>query len=159
MRQAGIAAGLAAMLLAAGGCAGGEGEEGTIIQHFNSGQVLPTTLPFSEAVQVGNLLILSGQIGNVPGKLELVPGGMEAEARQVMENIRTTLASRGLAMRDVVKCTVMLADMSEWPAFNEIYRTFFEPPYPARSALGANGLALGARVEVECLAVTDRGDG
>lgn len=126
------------------------------VEHFNSGQVLPATLPFSEAVQVGNLLILSGQVGNIPGQLELVPGGLAAEARQVMENIRTTLAARGLGMRDIVKCTVMLADMSEWPAFNEIYRTFFEPPFPARSALGANGLALGARVEVECLAVVGR---
>lgn len=126
--------------------------EDASIEFFNSGQILPATLPFSEAVQVGNLLILSGQIGNVPGKLELVPGGMEAEARQTMENIRTTLASRGLTMRDVVKCTVFLTDMAEWPAFNEVYRTFFEPPFPARSALGTNGLAIGARVEVECLA-------
>ena len=55
-------------------------------------------------------------------------------------------------MSDVVKCTVMLADMKEWPAFNEVYKTAFTPPYPARSALGANGLALGARVEVECIA-------
>jgi 2-iminobutanoate/2-iminopropanoate deaminase len=122
------------------------------IEFFNSGQILPATLPFSEAVQVGNLLILSGQIGNVPGKLELVPGGMEAEARQTMENIRTTLASRGLTMRDVIKCTVFLTDMAEWPAFNDVYRTFFEPPFPARSALGTNGLAIGARVEVECIA-------
>lgn len=122
------------------------------VAFFNSGQILPATLPFSEAVQVGNLLILSGQIGNVPGKLELVPGGIEAEARQTMENIRTTLASRGLTMRDVIKCTVFLTDMAEWPAFNEVYRTFFEPPFPARSALGTNGLAIGARVEVECIA-------
>ncbi len=126
------------------------------IEFFNSGQILPATLPFSEAVQVGNLLILSGQIGNVPGKLELVPGGMAAEARQTMENIRNTLASRGLTMRDVVKCTVFLTDMAEWPAFNDVYRTFFEPPFPARSALGTNGLAIGARVEVECLAVVGR---
>lgn len=130
--------------------------DAAMVQHFNSGQVLPATLPFSEAVQVGNLLILSGQIGNVPGQLALVPGGLEAESRQVMENIRTTLASRGLTMRDIVKCTVMLADMADWPAFNQIYRSFFEAPYPARSALGANGLALGARVEVECLAVVGR---
>lgn len=144
---------LAAMTM--GACATPEEapmEEAPMIEYFNSGQILPATLPFSEAVQVGNLLILSGQIGNVPGKLELVPGGMEAEARQTMENIRTTLASRGLTMRDIVKCTVFLTDMAEWPAFNEVYRTYFEPPFPARSALGTNGLAIGARVEVECLA-------
>ena len=131
-------------------------EEAPTIEYFNSGQVLPATLPFSEAVQVGDLLILSGQIGNVPGQLALVPGGMAAEARQTMENIRTTLATRGLTMRDIVKCTVFLTDMAEWPAFNEVYRTFFEPPYPARSALGANGLAIGARVEVECIAAVGR---
>lgn len=118
---------------------------------LNSGQVLPTTLPFSELVRVGDLLFLSGQIGNRPGSLELVPGGIEAEARQVMENIRTTLTAHGYTMGHLIKCTVMLADMTDWPAFNEIYRSFFTPPFPARSAFGSNGLALGARVEVECI--------
>ena len=122
------------------------------IAFLNSGKVTPNTLPFSEAVRVGNLVYLSGQVGIVPGSLTLVQGGMPAEARQTMENIRTSLEAHGLSMRDVVKCTVMLADMSEWGAFNEIYKTFFTAPYPARSALGANGLALGARVEVECIA-------
>lgn len=119
---------------------------------LNSGKILPATLPFSEAVRVGNTLYLSGQIGVRPGTLTLVPGGMEAEARQTMENIRTSLTAHGYSMADVVKCTVMLADMADWPAFNAIYQTFFTPPFPARSALGANGLALGARVEVECMA-------
>ena len=71
-----------------------------------------------------------------------------------MDNIRTSLEAHGLSMRDVVKCTVMLADMSEWAAFNEIYKSYFTPPYPTRSALGASGLALGARVEVECIAAS-----
>ena len=122
-------------------------------QFLNSGKVLPSTLPFSEAVRVGNTVYLSGQIGITTGAMTLVPGGIQAEARQTMENIRTTLAAHGLTMSNVVKCTVMLADMADWPAFNTIYQTFFTPPFPARSALGANGLALGARVEVECLAV------
>ena len=77
---------------------------------------------------------------------------MPAEAKQTMDNIRTSLEAHGLSLEDVVKCTVMLADMREWAAFNEIYKSYFTPPYPARSALGANGLALGARVEVECVA-------
>ena len=124
----------------------------TPVEYLNSGEVLPTGLPFSEAVRVGDTLYLSGQIGIVPGSLELVPGGLENEARQTMKNIETTLAAHGHSMGDVVKCTVMLADTSEWPAFNDIYASFFENPYPARSALGANGLALGARVEVECIA-------
>jgi 2-iminobutanoate/2-iminopropanoate deaminase len=123
------------------------------IEFLNSGKVTPTTLPFSEAVRVGSTLYLSGQIGIQPGTLNLAAGGIQAEARQALENIRTTLETHGYAMRDVVKCTVMLADIAEWAAFNEVYKTYFAPPYPARSALGANGLAMGARVEVECLAV------
>jgi len=114
--------------------------------------VTPTTLPFSEAVRVGGTLHLSGQIGIKPGTLELAPGGIEGETRQTLENIRLTLETHGYTLGDVVKCTVMLADIAEWAAFNDVYRTFFSPPYPARSAFGATGLALGARVEVECIA-------
>jgi len=126
------------------------------IEFLNSGKIVPATLPFSEAVRVGDTLYLSGQVGIKPGTLELDPGGNQAEARQTLENIRTTLEAHGYSMRDVVKCTVMLADIAEWATFNEVYKTYFSPPYPARSALGANGLAIGARVEVECLAVTAR---
>ena len=122
------------------------------IQFLNSGKVIPKDLPFSEAVRVGNTLYLSGQVGIAPGTLKLVPGGLKEEARQTMENIKTSLDAHGFTMRDVVKCTVMLADMSEWGAFNEVYRTYFTGRYPARSAFGTNGLALGARVEVECIA-------
>jgi len=140
---------LFACLFASGSAVAGNAR----IEHLDSGKVLPKgTLPFSEAVRVGDTLYLSGQIGNVPGKLELVPGGMKAEAKQVLDNIRTTLEAHGWSMANVVKCTVMLADMKDWPAFNEVYKAAFTPPYPARSALGANGLALGARVEVECIA-------
>ena len=127
-------------------------EQQTSVQFLNSGKVVPTDLPFSEAVRVDNTLYLSGQIGIVPGTLELVPGGLKEETRQTMENIRTSLEAHGYSMRDVVKCTVMLADISDWAAFNEVYKRFFSGQYPARSALGANGLALGARVEVECIA-------
>jgi len=126
--------------------------EAPAIEFLNSGKLTPTTLPFSEAVRVGSTLYLSGQIGIKPGTLELVSGGIEGEAWQALENIRTTLETHGYALRDVVKCTVMLADIAEWATFNDVYKKFFSPPYPARSALGANGLALGARVEVECIA-------
>jgi reactive intermediate/imine deaminase len=116
--------------------------------------VLPTGLPFSEAVRVGNTVYLSGQIGNKPGTLDLVPGGIAAEARQVMENIKTTLEAHNLSLDKVVKCTVMLESMADWPVFNREYMTFFkEGRYPARSAFGSSGLALGAKVEVECIAV------
>jgi reactive intermediate/imine deaminase len=110
-------------------------------------------LPFSEAVRVGNLLFLSGQLGNRPGTLELVPGGIEPEARQCLDNIKAILERNGSSLGRVVKCTVFLADIAEWPRFNEIYRTYFPASPPARSALAASGLALGARVEVECIAV------
>ena len=122
------------------------------VEFLNSGKVVPTTLPFSEAVRVGHTLYLSGQIGIKPGTLNIVPGGIKEETRQTMENIKTTLEAHGYSMRDVVKCTVMLADIAEWATFNEVYRSFFAAPFPARSALGVNGLAMGARVEVECIA-------
>lgn len=122
------------------------------IRFHNSGKVLPTTLPFSEAVQVDGTLYLSGQIGVVPGTLELIDGGIAEQAARTLENIDITLSAHGYARSDVIKCLVMLADIDEWGAFNEVYQAFFSPPYPARSALAASGLALGARVEVECIA-------
>ncbi len=128
-------------------------DEPRAVEFLNSGKVVPTTLPFSEAVRVGHTLYLSGQIGIEPGTLKLVPGGIQAEARQALGNIQTSLEANGYSMRDVIKCTIMLADIAEWGTFNEVYRTFFEAPFPARSALGANGLAMGARVEIECIAV------
>lgn len=108
--------------------------------------------PFSEAVAYGGVLYLSGDIGTgLDGKL--VEGGIGPESRQTMENIKATLSRHGLSMRDIIKCTVFLADISEWPTFNEIYAGYFEKGrYPARSALAASGLALGARVELECMA-------
>ena len=109
-------------------------------------------LPFSEAVQVGHTLYLSGQLGT-DESLTLVPGGIAAETRQALENIRAVLARHGASLADVVKCTVMMANMAEWPAMNEVYRTFFSTRLPARSAFGATGLALGARIEIECIAV------
>jgi len=110
-------------------------------------------LPFSSAVRVGDMLYLSGALGNLPGALTLAPGGMAGQARQTMENIGTVLRYCGLDFADIVKCTVMLADMSEWAEFNKIYVSCFAPDrLPARSAFGANGLALGAKVEVECMA-------
>lgn len=123
------------------------------VEFLNSGKVVPTTLPFSEAVRVGDTLYLSGQIGVKPGTLELVPGGMKEQARQTMDNIRTTLEAHGYGMRDLVKCTVMLADMAKWSEFNAVYVGYFDGRFPARSAFGAQGLALGAEVEVECIAV------
>ncbi|QDP02953.1 RidA family protein [Thalassotalea sp. PS06] len=123
---------------------------GAKVEHINRDNSL--NLPFSEAVRVDNILFLSGQIGNIPRQMKVVEGGISAETRQTMTNIKNLMASQNLTMNDLVKCTVMLADIKEWPAFNEVYREFFTPPYPARSAFAASGLALNARVEVECIA-------
>jgi 2-iminobutanoate/2-iminopropanoate deaminase len=114
----------------------------------------PPTRPFSPAVRVGNVIYLAGQIGtsaNAGGTV--VAGGIEAETRQTMNNIKEVLEKVGSDMDHVFKCTVMMADMKEWDAMNAVYRTYFKPDrLPARSALGANGLALNARVEIECVA-------
>jgi reactive intermediate/imine deaminase len=98
------------------------------------------------------MLYLSGQIGT-DSTGRVVAGGIRPETRQAMTNIRDLLEKTGSSMDRVVKCTVMLADMSEWATMNEVYTTFFPTHKPARSALGANGLALNARVEIECLAL------
>ncbi|MBT8132000.1 MAG: RidA family protein [Gammaproteobacteria bacterium] len=124
-------------------------------EFLNTAQMKAADLPFSDAVRAGKLLFLSGKIGNVPGTLRLAEGGIQAETRQTMENISAALQRYDATMDQVVKCTVFLADMAEWGKMNEVYRTFFPVNKPARSALGVNGLALGARVEIECIAALD----
>ncbi len=112
-------------------------------------------IPLSDAVRVGDLLMLSGKLGIRPGERQLVEGGIGPETRQTMENIKTAVEKYGASMAAVVKCTVFLADMAEWGAMNEVYATYFPADPPARSAVGVNGLALGARVEIECMAALD----
>lgn len=108
--------------------------------------------PFSESVEIDGWLFLSGVVGTAPGTVTLVEGGVEAEARAALDQIEATLERRGYTLRDVVKCTVMIDDMDQWSRFNAVYMEYFSPPYPARSAFGADGLALGAALEVECIA-------
>ena len=127
-------------------------ENTPVIKHYLSDNTAKMKLPFSDAVIVDNIIYLSGVLGNKPGSFELVEGGIRAETKQTMENIKATLAANGATMSDIVKCQVFIADISEWGLFNEEYIKFFPNQKPARSALGANGLALGARVEVECMA-------
>jgi len=151
---------LALSLVLVGGCSRGRPaapaptpesvSENGITWHLPYGR---PTRPFSPAVQVGNILFLAGQIGtsaNAQGGV--VPGGIQAETRQTMLNIKDVLEKSGSSLDRVVKCTVFMADMREWDAMNEVYTTFFPRNKPARSALGANGLALSARVEIECMA-------
>lgn len=122
------------------------------VEYFTDPADATSKLPFSEAVRAGNLLFLSGQVGLIPGTMDLAPGGIQAETRQTLENIKATLEKYGSSMSRVIKCTVFLADMAEWAAMNEVYVEFFPENPPARSALGTSGLALDARTEIECMA-------
>ena len=109
-------------------------------------------LPYSDAVRTDNLLFLSGAIGTPPGSRDVVPGGIAAETRQTLENIKRNLEAHGSSMNDVVKCTVMLADIKDFEAMNAVYREYFPVNKPARSTFGVNGLVLNARIEIECIA-------
>jgi len=124
------------------------------VEYLTSVETTSMNLPFSEAVRVGNMLYLSGVIGNIPGQKQLVSGGIKAETKQTMENIKRILERHGSSLSQVVKCKMMLADMKDWNAMNDVYLTYFSVSrLPARSALGASGLALNARVEIECIAI------
>jgi 2-iminobutanoate/2-iminopropanoate deaminase len=133
-------------------CACAAGHTGSVPEYITPNGPPPATRPFSPAVRVGDMLYLAGQIGTDTSGT-VVPGGIQAETRQALSNIRDLLRHNGSSMDRVVRCLVMVADMSEWPAMNEVYATFFSAHFPARSAMGAHGLALGARVEIECTAV------
>jgi len=123
------------------------------MEYHRSSRFFEAGLPFSESVRLGDVLYLSGQLGNEPGQKKLVPGGLEAEAHQTMRNIAHVLGKHGLSFDHVFRVQVMLADMAEWDAFNKVYVTYFKPErLPARSAWGCTGLALGARCEVEAWA-------
>jgi reactive intermediate/imine deaminase len=121
------------------------------VQHYGSPSSSGTRLPFSDAVRVGDILYLSGQIGDRPdGKL---PDGFEGQAKQAMDNIGKILKRAGLGYADLFHCTAFLSDIKNWPAFNKVYVPYFPTgKLPARSAFGANGLAHGALLEVECQA-------
>lgn len=121
------------------------------IEYYNANK--ESTYPISDGVQVGKLLYLSGKLGIDPATKKLAVGGITPEAKGAMEMIKSTLEAHKYKMSDIVKCTVFLADVKELPAFNEVYKTYFQPlHYPGRSAVGVSGLALDARVEVECIA-------
>ena len=111
----------------------------------------PEGFPFSSAIKAGGMIYLSGQVGNLPGSLDM-PEGVAAQTQQAMENIKTVLEAAGASLYDVVKCTVFLDDMENYWPMNEVYASFWDGPPPARSALGADGLALGALLEIECIA-------
>ena len=108
-------------------------------------------LPFSDAVRVGHMLYLAGQLGT-DSTGHLVSGGIAGETRQALENIRRVLERNGSSLDQVVKCTAMLADIQDWGAMNQVYVTYFRKHLPARSAFATTGLVMGARIELECWA-------
>ena len=110
-------------------------------------------LPFSPAVRVGNMLYLSGQLGLLPGTPQLADTGIAGQTRQALENVKAVLVYAGSSLERVVKCTVFLADIRDFAAMNAVYVTYFPQDPPARSTVGVSGLALGARVEIECVAI------
>lgn len=121
------------------------------VEHYGKPALNGQALPFSDAVRVGDVLYLSGQLGiGADGKL---PDGIEAQTKQALENIGAILKRTGRGYEDVFHCTAMLSDMANWAAMNKVYVTYFpEGKRPARSAFGANGLALGALIDLECQA-------
>ena len=112
-------------------------------------------LPFSQAVIYDDMIYVSGQVGDLQDTGELVEGGIAPETHQALENIKNILEQNGSSLENIIKCTCMLADISEWGSMSQEYMKFFPEHKPARSAFATNGLALGARVEIECMAYID----
>ncbi|WJG10049.1 Rid family hydrolase [Aliiglaciecola sp. LCG003] len=130
-----------------------DGQTDSTIKRLNSEQFKQLNLPFSQAVEVSGILYLSGELGVIPGKLELVKGGVVPETRQALDNIKATLERFGSGMDKVIKCTLFLADIKEWGDVNKVYIDYFKNALPARSAVAGSGLGLGARIEIECMAL------
>ena len=126
----------------------------TQIEFYNSEMTKKLDFPFSDATIVNNVIYVAGQVGNIPGTNELVPGGIRKETMQTMKNIEGVLTALGSSMDKVFKCTCMLSDISEWGQMSEEYIKFFkDDKRPSRSAFAGTGLALGAKVEIECWAI------
>lgn len=120
---------------------------------YNSPEAAAANMPFSQAVIADDFFIMSGILGTDPDTGALVDGGIVPESHQIFANMKAILGANDLGFEHVVKCTVMIDEISEWGRFNEVYVTYFTGPKPARSAFGADGLALGGAVELECWAL------
>lgn len=108
--------------------------------------------PYSQAIQVGDMVFTSGQIPIDPTTGAFPDGGIQAQARQSLNNVKAILEEAGLSMNDVIKTTVFLADMNDFAEMNNVYADFFSEPYPARSAVAVKTLPKGALVEIEVVA-------
>ena len=136
---------------------GGEDEKATAkapieVTYHASHEPKKANAPFSDAVQVGDLYFLSGQIGMDQSTRTLVEGGIETETKQTLENIKAVLAHHDMDMSHVVKSLVVLDNIEDFAAFNEIYKTYL-PQKPARTTFAAEALAAGAKIEIEVIAV------
>ena len=132
-------------------------EHAVSIEHYQSEKSKALGLPFSDAVIVGDIIYLSGQVGNLPGEMDLAPGGLIPETKQIFKNIEAVLKANGSSLDDIIKVTVMMENIDQWGEFNEEYVKIFDgDKKPARSAFGSRGLALKAKLEVECIALKRR---
>ena len=120
------------------------------VSYYTSEKTMANDYPFSDAVTIGDIVYLSGIVGEKNGVL--AEGGIVGETHQAMENMQEILKKHDLGLSNVFKCLVMIDDISQWGLFNSVYLQYFERPYPARSAFGADGLALDAAFEIECMA-------
>ena len=124
------------------------------IDYYSSKETKELDFPFSDATIVNNIIYVAGQVGNLPGTNKVVEGGIRAETRQTMENIETVLTAVGSSLDKVFKCTCMLSDIGDWGIMSEEYKKFFDKEKkPSRSAFAGTGLALGAKIEIECWAI------
>ena len=136
----------------------GFGDRGPMRTSVTSPEIAPPAGPYSHAVvATGDLVYLSGQTGQDPSTGEIVSGGVAAETRQALDNLAAVLRAAGLDFSSVVKCNVFLTDIDDFPAMNAVYAQVIRAPHPARATVGVTGLALGARVEIECVAVRGAG--
>ena len=126
-------------------------ESSSLIKHHKSHEENRANVPFSDAVQIDNLYFLTGQIGKNHKSGQIVQGGIEAETAQTIKNIEAVLNHHDLTLNDVVKCTVILADIEDFSKMNRIYRSFFTDNLPARTTFAAN-LVANAKIEIEVVA-------
>jgi 2-iminobutanoate/2-iminopropanoate deaminase len=113
----------------------------------------PAKRPYSPAIEAGNMLFVSGQIAVDPANGKLVEGGIDAQTRQVLKNLKNVIEKGGYAMENVVKCTVLLQDISFYAAMNQIYMEYFPNDPPARMAFAVKDLPMGALIEIDAIAV------
>ncbi|MBO6608033.1 Rid family detoxifying hydrolase [Psychroserpens sp.] len=120
--------------------------------YYESHEPKKINAPFSDAVEANGFLFLAGQVGMDQGTRTLVQGGIKAETKQCIENIKAVLEQHGSSLDRVVKCTVILKQIEDFAAFNEVYKTYF-PNKPARTTFAASGLAVGAQIEIDVIAL------